>query len=358
MWECSYAKEPFDGKLMLLQLIWHIWIPLAAVIAGAAVFGSSYFIGRSIVTGGEHYAITTQYEVTYGTDPQTDNVYTYINDATWNSWVTTDLFIGMVQKHFEDSSFTKQQLASYLSASLATNLSMPSTTVTTPDLELTKRLNQAVQQAFMEFGEYKMEINKIVVVDTAVPELVEKAPRLPQAIILGGIAGGIFSLFLLFCKYCMEEAIWIPETFIYRFGIPMAGAIAKTESTLQETEKENLLYLLRQKKKIAVTAVDEQVDIKAVTMFLSKLVEGTYIPVSSIEQNPKEVEKLRDADGILLVIKAGKGNGRRVEHFLETLKIQDCKVTAALLWQADRNLLNAYYFPKSFLKVILRRKTI
>ena len=52
---------------------------------------------------------------------------------------------------------------------------------------------------------------------------------------------------------------------------------------------------------------------------------------------------MREADGLLLVVKAGKRAGKHLEYELEYLKTQEIGVSAVLLWEADEWLIRTYY---------------
>ncbi len=354
MWECSYAKEPFDLRLLVLWGLRRIWIVILGTVLGALIVGGGYYLWNGVITGKKQYSVTTMYEVVYGSDPKTQYEYTYINDFTWNQLVTTDLFLDMLKEQAEDEggavaallkeeSF-QQHPERYLAADLPSDLRMPTTTVTTKDRKLSVALNRAVQGAMEALGQYKLEIQRIMVADTKEPVLVDNTPRTLQASVLGAVSGTLFVLFMLFCCYCMREGIWVPETFTFRFKIPMLGAVAASETTLLEADAANLTYHFRGKKQIAVTAADPQLDLKAVTKCLPVIPDLAYVCIPNFEQVPQAAECLRKADGILLIVEAGMNGGRRIMHLLESLKVQDVQVTGALLWNADRVLLDMYYF--------------
>ena len=354
MWECSYAKEPFDLKLLVLWGLRQVWIVILGSVLGALLVGGGYCLWNGVIAGEKQYSVTTMYEVIYGSDPNTQYEYTYINDFTWNQLVTTDLFLDFMKEQAEKetgalATFLQeedfvQHPENYLAADLPSDLRMPTTTVTTSDRELSEALNRVVQRAMEALGEYKLEIERIMVADTKEPVLVDNTPRTLQASILGAVSGALFVLFALFVSYCMSEGIWVPETFTFRFGIPMLGAVGTSETALLEADGANLTYHFRGKKQIAVMAADPQLDLKAVVKCLPVVPDLTYVCIPSFEQVPQAAECLRKADGILLIVEAGTNGGRRIMHLLESLKMQDVQVTGALLWNADRKLLNRYYF--------------
>ena len=145
----------------------------------------------------------------------------------------------------------------------------------------------------------------------------------------------------------------MPETFTFRFGIPMLGAVGASESVLSETDEANLTYYLRGKKQIAVTAADPRLDLKAVVKCLPMIPGLEYVCIPSFEQVPLAAECLRKADDILLIVEAGENGGRRIMHLLEDLKVQDvCNMRKLFLHLFVQMFLlsSIYYFRYQQLK--------
>lgn len=355
MWNWSNAKEPFDLKLMVLRLMKNIWIPIIAALLGAAIIGGGYYL-KNVVWGGEtRYELTQTYYVEYGTDPQTGNEYTYINDASWNNWVKTDWFTDRIWEIAlkagmkpEAYGITKQELPGFLTADLPTDLRVPTATVETPDKELTAILGEALEQTFFAFGEEQKEIDAIRLVDETEVSVAERDIRTLRACILGAVLALFFTLLIMLLWFIADDSVRIPETFAFRYGIPMLGAVTegKDGKKLTVETAENINYVFRDalqsEGQIAVTAVESETDLAAVAALLP---EAEYVCIPGILQVPEAAEKLREAKGILLLVQAGAGNGKTVEQVLHNLKVQDCVVTGALLTDADERLLQAYRRP-------------
>lgn len=356
----GFVKEPFDCRLMFLRLIRCIHMPILGILMGALILGSGYYLWNGHLSGEDTYRITSEYEVTYAIAPQSDNEYTYINGVTWNSWLTTDVFTEMILEEYEAGDHTtelsKAQLEGYLAATLPSDLGMPSTIVTTPDADLAVRLDQALQKAMLRFGEEKIEIATLRVVDTDGPILVDRTPRTVQASVLGAVSGALFVLFVMFVKFCLNGAIWVPETFTYRYGVPMIGTLAAHEEALSETDAANVIYLAgkcleenagaaatESEQMIALTAVDPQLDLQAVMRCMPGIPGAVYVCVPSVEQVPESYQVLREAAAVFLAVKAGEDGEERIRHMLENMRLQDVTVTGAILTEADRTLLKAYY---------------
>ena len=57
----------------------------------------------------------------------------------------------------------------------------------------------------------------------------------------------------------------------------------------------------------------------------------------------EHMKKIRELDGVVVGVKAGRHAGKPLEYTLEYLSQQDCEIIAALLWEADEGLIRAYY---------------
>ena len=58
---------------------------------------------------------------------------------------------------------------------------------------------------------------------------------------------------------------------------------------------------------------------------------------------PSEIEKLRDAESVVVAVKAAAHNGKRLERTLEELRRINASVKAFVLTDADEKLIKRYY---------------
>lgn len=355
MWECSYAKEPLDLKLLLLRLARKLWLLLLAGVLGGGVAGGGYYLGKVILGPKAMYEATTAYYVDYAIDPTTENVYTAINNFTWNTLVKMDTFTNVVLSnlkrdesggiigYLEKQELTKEQLVQYLSADLPSDWRMPIGKVATETPELTMNLSEALESAFLKFGSDQKEINEIRVIDRPTQaNLVKNDVRTLRAFITGIVLTLFFVGLAIIVYFIIDDSIYIPSTFEYRYGIPMLGTVKSLEI------RQNFNYLFREMTSIAVTAVDSEISLFDVKEQMEHILgdsikEKTFICIPSTEQCPEAVERLRETEGRLLVVRPGARDGKRVEHMVQFMEKQNCKVTAALLWNADERLIRLYY---------------
>ncbi len=352
MWEWNYAKEPFDMKLLVIRLIKKIWLPVLAALLGAAVVGGGYFLVADVFGGPDTYEVTSTYYVEFATDPDTGNSYTYINSTSWNTWITTDYFVDNIWEAALESGLKpesydveRQDLFGFLKADLPSDLRMPVSTVTTGNPELTRSLAQAVEKAFLTFAQDQKEIESIRVVDTEDVKVSDKDIRTLRACVLGAVLGAFFALTGLLLCLIADDGVYLPQIFVRRYGIPALGGTAGygQELHLLQESLENIKYVFRDCKTVALTSVEEDTDLKAVEALLkseASLPEFTCIP--GLLQVPEAAERLREKDGVLLLAEAGVCNGKQIEKMLHQLKVQDCAVRGVLLTDVDEKLVKLY----------------
>ncbi len=327
MGEWPYAKEPFDTKLFVLLFAKKIGLIIIAALVGGLLIGGGYYLKKVTFGGPVQYDITTTYYIEYAhQSEETGELYDYINDATWKSWVVTDWFVDRAWEYALEAGFEpekydmkKADLKEYFKADLPSDIRIPTSTVTTPYEEATRVLNAALQKTFIAFDEDHDEMSFIKVIDETALAEADQDVRLGKAAVLGGVLGAFVAMFVVACSIIWDDTIRIPETFTYRYGVPMAGYKGKGTEDWNEDTKKKLQCLLKERKPLELT-VDQVLQINS--------------------------EELQKAEAIVLLVRAGEDHGKAIEHALHELQVMNCKAEAALLTDADDKLIQIYRFGK------------
>ena len=374
--EASYAKEPFDLRLLLLRLGRNLWKILALTILGTVLFGGGYYVKNVLLQPDPGYAASSTYKVEYVENPNAAGAY-YINEATWNSLLHTGEFLAGVETHLQEAAERGETGAAAvleqgrdrwieaLSAALPSDFSIPMTKATTQDPGESIALAHAAEETMCgEFAESMPEITRIKVLDhgdlaeAVVPDVRpvravilaavlwgylgsreqgSRRWRILNAAVFAGIAAVIFLLWEL-----SRDGIWLPTTLRRRYGLHSLGTVESTGFA------ENVKYLLEKADahKIAVCGALPEADPQETVDRLRELqpIDREWIAVPSPLLCPESAETLRAADVVLLAVPAGATVGKRLEAVLEYLTAQDCKVDGAFLWNADETLIRSYYF--------------
>lgn len=355
MWECAYGKEPLDGKLLVLRLLKRIWVFFVAAILGALVCGGIYFLQKIVFGEGITYEAVSTYYVDYGTDPLTENTFTYINGATWNDmWMKSDAFVeNILEKTGEDAAvilgqpLTADMVKEFVSADLPSDLRMPTTKVKTPKAELTMLIKTALEEKMIEFGSAgtQKEINGIRVVTSPVKaERTVIDNRTVRACVLGAILAVFFTFVLMILWFVADDSVHVPITFEYRYGIPMLGTLESPELV------ENFKAFFPGKEKVSLVCVDEKCAVTDTADALKEKLGNEaggvqFISMPGVLTCPETLQKIKETNGLLLCVCAGAKDGKRIEHILRLFKKHEIAVTAALLIHEDEWLQKAYYLP-------------
>ena len=325
MGEWPYAKEPFDTKLFVLLFVKKIgWILLVAFL-GALLVGGGYYLKKVTFGGPKQYDITTTYYIDYAhQNPENGELQDYVNDATWKSWVSSDWFVDKAWQFVQETGFDmgkyqiqKEDLKVFFGADLPSDIRIPTSTVTTPYMEVTVALNEALQKTFFAFEEDHDEMSAIKIIDETEVTVARRDVRLVKAIMLGFVLGALAASFAVACTIIWDDTIILPETFTYRYGVPMAGYRSKGEQEWDACTEVKLQHLVKDK-------------------------ETVIMPIENLSKH--DYDKLCKAEAVILVVQAGKDHGKAIEYVLHELKVLNCPIMAALLTGVDEKLIRMYRF--------------
>ena len=357
MREWPYAKEPFDTKLFVLRFIKKIHWVLMGMLIGALLIGSGYYVKKVIFGGPVEYEITTKYYIEYtNINPETGELHNYINGATWKEWVVADWFVDKVWQLAtrkvnitEKYNVKKEDLKNFFFADLPSDIRIPISRVTTPYEELTVLLNESLQETYFAFESEHPEMSSIEIIDETPMQKADKDVRLLRAIILGAVVGGFLGAFGLSLWIIWDDTIIIPETFNYRYHIPMIGYLDKNGAADTKEIITNMDYLFNSEGKYALVTMGEKLKGEELLKYLKQEEAANVFGVEELDS--ESYDMMRQSQGILLAVGAGENHGKAIEHVLEELKLQKCQVTAAILYAADSKLINCYRFGTKQIKI-------
>lgn len=404
MWECNYAGEPLDIRLLVLRFLRKSPVILLAAFLGAVCIGGAYFLKKVTFGPAKEYEAVTDFYIDYAVQENGEE-YTYFNQTTWTQLITDDVFTDKILTHMSEmelsaeaddsqaadsrdvegwsgslpdaekaAGITKQELRGYLYATMLSDTRIVTTTITTNDPELTMKIEKALLQAMEDFGREQKEIAEVRILQKpAEAALVIADVRTFRACMLGMVIFVFITVLYLLIYFVLDDGIFIPAAFERRYKVPMLGTVNSgelpiltkklfsEEGTFCEpvlvTADEGVI-LEHVKKTLAESGVKTVVD-ENINGILFKLYHGISEdggPMKPEKEIDRQTERLAEecfeASGnkkLLLAVKAGAHNGKRIEKFLDFCKKCDLDVTAALLWEADEMLIRAYEMPEHVL---------
>ncbi len=339
MWE----KEPFDLRLTVLRLIRNMHLIIGVTLLGTLLFGGGYYVKNVLLNQSTTYETASTYRVSYVEEPSKAGDY-YINEMTWNTYVDSGEFQDAVYGYFSESEIDHAELSEMINARLDSDVHVPTTVITTESeaetLLLAKAVERVMVQDFVQSNEQVAAIEVItpaVSVSKVVPDV-----RPGRAFLLSAILSCFFVVIFVLLKEMADAAIWLPSALRKRYGLKVLGTVNSPELLA------NFEFVFARCSKIALCAVDAETDPGEVIHVLREKEiigknSGEWIPVPAPMLCPESSQILRDADGVLLVVKAGKYAEKTVEYIMEYLQTQEIQATGALLWDADEWLIRMYY---------------
>lgn len=324
----EYQKEPFDFKLFVRNMLAQWQQFLLCMLIGSLLFGVSYYGYKNINAKAKEFEAKAVYYIQYVKDPGIGDTFTYFNEYTLNSWMTQDVFTQVVLENAEQT-LTKEQLASFVTVTVPSDIRIFQLTIVTPDPELTMALLKGYDTAIASFAQRQQEIQDILCQDSSHEAVQIKADiRTQRAFVLGAVLGLVFGGWYIMLRYLLDDGIYVPQTLQKRHGITALG------SDTSEELYENIAYAIRHCNSVAVTNIADAPNLIQVTERLqSRISEKEWVAVPSMQQCPQAADILRKQDGCILIIRAKQDKSPAIDRALAYYAQQDITVLGAVLWE-------------------------
>ena len=323
----QYPKEPFNFKLFVVQMLkkWQKFV--LCMVIGSVLFGGIYYMYKVAYAPAREYQATATYYIEYATDPKLNEPYSYFNEYTLNSWLTTDAFVDTLSLP-ADAVWTKEALTKAVTLTVPSDVRVIQLTVNTKDAKTTKELLDAYDKALVAFAQRQKEISEIVVQDMSEEAVQIKADiRTQRAFVLGGVLGLFFGGLYIVMKYLLDDGIYEPQMLAKRHGLKVLG------TNVSEELKANVSYALKDMQKVAVTSIGDTPELPLVQEKLQAFVLDTEIvAVPAMVQCPEQAEVLRTYDGVILTVMYETDKSRAIDRAIAYYEAQDLKVVGAILW--------------------------
>ena len=339
MKETSWGKEPFDLRLTILRMI-RLFPLLAGITAlGILLLWGGYYLKNVVLNAEKTYGASATFFIDYADEEWYVNAK-YFNDYTWNIWLKSDQFLDAVERYLSESDYAGEDPKNLFTAEVPADLRVVIIRSIASDPKTATARIEALQKVLQQdFPAFVEEIGEVRVVDFQEATLNLKDLRMFRAFVLAAVISLLFAITLLLMRELTQEKIWLPTTLTDRFGLKSLGVPG--EKAYAETAR----HLFAGKKKIAICGAEDGMDLDDVKKKLENCFEkGASVNLVKCPlADPEGARSLREAEGILLAVKAGGKDAKNLELLLSFLEQQDCKVTAATLWKEDRWLLKRYY---------------
>lgn len=311
-----YMQQGLDIRRLILVLGHKLWVVLAGIVLGALLGAGVYRLVTGITNGYPEYRTSSDYYISFNFD-EYDNGVDHFNAYTWDNILRDDSIVDYALTLLPEG-VTKEMVEASVMGEMLGDYRILTVHVTTDSRELTTQIAEAYHEAMVHFGEIIDMLDHIEVWDKGETLPLEKNTKTLNAALLGGLLGGLAALFALLIYYVLEDAVYVEQDALKRFGLPVYGMVTKKgESSQLNIMKENMWYAFKSGK--------------------AETWNVEYIP------EREDYERLRKAQALLLVIPWGRRNTAQTERILELMKLQDCRVDGFLILGARDSFVKAYY---------------
>lgn len=345
-----YGKEPFDLRLTVLRMLYGLPLLIGVTLLGTLLLGGGYYTKNVLLRGESRYGAVSRYRIEYAVEEEKDVGTVYINQMSWNTYLQSDLFMEEVRERLarQGSGIEPSELGRAVEALLESDLRMLTTVVTTDSPEKSVLIAGAVETVMTERLAGKLrEVEEITLIDAGdtagevLPDV-----RTGRAFILSAVLSCFFAVVVLLLRETGDDSIWLPASLWRRYGLRTVGTPESKELA------GNMKYFFSQDMgRIVLCGSEEGMELQRVLETLGEKCPEAVDERWSVAQGSLfeggACVRLREADGILLAVPAGRHSGRRLERAMEYLEQQDCAVTAAVLLGADERLIRRYYWGRA-----------
>lgn len=327
MYECDYSREPVDYRLLWLRFLKKIWVFILGALIGAIVVGSIHSVKKLILTGGRTYQAETLYYLEYDCelDILTSVGYNYY---TWNEIGHCDEIVDGVYEKIAGKT-TKEEIRNAIAISCDSDVRYVYARVTTHDKALSLEIADALEDVLVKFALSRNEFSDAYVITHAEETIEATNYRIKTALILGAFIGLAASIIFWLIAAISDTSIYIPSTIEKRYHIPTL-----TAPSMEEFEV-NCETILGGAKEIGLYTVSKE------TVLADKL--SKYGSVVTFTMDEVAEISLKKPDAIIVEVKAGSHNGKKLERAIEELMRVSLPVSAIALVSEDERLIKSYY---------------
>lgn len=361
MWECHFANEPVDFKLLWLKFFKNIGWFFAGIAIGALLVGGGLFLNKAVFASAKEYKVVAELYLDYAMAEGQNLSHVSFNEAAWISFAHTDEMVNDIVEILaaEGITVTAKEVRESIEAALPSDTRIIESTVITSDPQLSVSMSRAFQEAIVRFCERRPEFAGTRILtspDEATKVLLDM--QILKAVIFGAVLGGFLTLMVMLLYVTLDDSVYIPASLERRYGLPILGTINDRELAA------NFAHLLRGCMRIAIVGAHKDIPTEEIAELLNERLQKfgeaflqagdyrslpTLFGVGSMEEKVenaeglKELNELREADGMIFVADSGRHDGKQIEKSLSFLQRQGLPVRCGLLWNADERLLKHYY---------------
>lgn len=327
----KYMDEGLDCKKILLLFLKKIWIVVLAAVFGAVIGGGLYLLHHVAMSSNREYQAVSKLELDFAQD-ETGEAYQAYNGYTWNDLMSTDKILNATMSYLPDT-YAEEEVIAATEADILSDIRILTITITTSNPDMTSEIMKATNRSLVELGEREKEFINIEVIEETEAKLVTADSRLLQAVLTGLVLVLILSLIVMALAYVLDDRIYVPGDLKCVTGLPFAGFLFTDKIEQGKNSGDETL----------LEKFHEDMELNRSHLMKES---GTLDTLELGKKNPVTEEvcnKLRKADGVILIIPYGKMDRTSLAYRIDQLALQECKTVGIIIKDADMRFMKWYY---------------
>lgn len=346
-----YMRDGIDLKRMFLLFKKKVWLVIAAVVAGAVLGGGVYLLYHLVLAPEREYQSVSKIYLNFDCEPEDYNQLAY-NGYTWNDLMVTDPILNYTMEALP-SEVARDTVIASTKAEILSDIRLLTITITAGEPELVAQIMEATQKALVHLGETDELFHSIEVYSTTQPQQIVWDNRTVRAVVTGAVIALFAVIMVLAFYYVLDDSVYVASDAEKRYGIPVLGIFTEQKPGAEQKYGNEFLanyrYKSREMQTVSIVSADDTDDAKAAGKIMKQLVKEekpTLCVCGMPEEDAAVYSQMRKSQGVILAVKYGCRNGKRVERMLSNLEKQDCKVFGMVIVNADASFLKMYYMGK------------
>lgn len=338
----KYMDEGMDCKKYFLFFLKNFRILLLAALAGAVLGGGIYLFVHVVINSNREYRAESQLYLDFAPD-ETGEVYQAYNGYTWNDLMSTDPILNTTMSYLPQD-YTKEEVEAATSAQILSDLRLLTITITTSDPNRTTEILRATDLSLVDLGKKAKEFKDIQIYKETEAEIAAADQRLLQAVLVGIFLAVAVTLLTMALLYVLNDKIYVPNDCKSFTKLPFIGfCFTKAGEVKQASEYSGKAAGKDRAGDKLYTRFRQ--DLEQNQAYLEKQAGQTvsWIMEKGHSITQEEAGKLRESDGVLLVIPYGRMDRTSCAYQIEQLELLGCHPSGFLIQDADMRFMRWYY---------------
>lgn len=311
-------KYSIDSKAFLVQLICRIPYMLLIAVAGAVLGSGLYLLIMVVNTRTTMYESETEYYINFA-----DGVIEakdWYNAFTWNDVLKTDYILGKMMETL-GSDYDREETGEMLSAQMLSDIRYLTVFVRNTNPNKVNEVSKALKEALESFPSEEEidEFESISQIENNGVKEIKNDYFTWRAALLGALVFLLFWLFDESVRFSVGSRFYTRTDVTKWLGVPTFG-IRYKGNTLDDNQERQIVGHL--------AAVGYSMD---------------RVVFLSVENNNNiYYEKLREKDGVVLLVPFGVDCKEITLDIIQNLSIQDINIIGVILTEVDRKWYKLY----------------